>query len=409
MATAAVPGLEVRAAAAHSRRSQGGFDAVLLRATDERLLLIRVPRSQAAESEQSADLVALRALTTGIRNRLPFAVPVFVGQAPVDGTRAVVTDFISGAPRTADELTAHVPLAESVGFAVAAIHGLPGGFVGDAGLPRRSAAECRDDVVALIGRAADSGRLPSALLRRWEEATDDAALWRFEPTVVNGGLGADAILVDGDHVTGVIGWSNLSVGDPARDLHWLLTSRGQSADRALAAYQVAREGASDEHLPRRALLYAELELARWLLHGVDSRDESVIADAVSLLDGLVASVHDRSSEPLAADTGPILAVGDVERLLEATPRDHVPREAGGALLTDAYDFRDLQRVGEDQVGDLTAPIPLDLSDWGDASPSGRPAPERSAPDAPDPSAAESDPSAAESDPSDSPGQSRIDR
>lgn len=372
LATAAVPGLTVQAAGPHTRRVPGDFDAVRLIATDGRQLLIRAPRSQPAESEQSADLVALRSLTAGIRSRLPFEVPVFVGQAPIGGTRAIVTDFIHGTQHSADELTADSRLAESVGLAISAIHSLPTGFVADAGLPRRSAAESRDEVVALVGRAADTGRLPAAILRRWEEATDDAALWRFEPTVINGALAAESLLVDDARVTGVIGWSRLAVGDPARDLHWLLTSRGQAAERALEAYLVGRDGAADEHLPRRALLYGELELARWLLHGVDTHDQAVVDDAVSLLDGLVATVHDRSSEPLAAQTGPIMTVGDVERMLDGTPRGHVPREAGGALLTDSYDFSDLERVGpaEPLPENATAPIPLDLSDWGDAAPNG---------------------------------------
>lgn len=370
LATAAVPGLVVQAVGPHTRHGQGEYDSVRLLADDGRQLLIRAPRSQAAESAQSADLFALRSLTAGIRSRLPFQVPLFVGQAPIDGTRAIVTDFIPGDHRSADELTAGMRLAESVGLAIAAIHSLPTGFVAEAGLPRRTAAESRDEVIALVGRAADTGRLPAALVRRWEEATDDASLWRFEPTVINGALAAESILVDGERVTGVVGWSSLAVGDPARDLHWLLTSRGQSAERALEAYVAGREGGADEHLARRALLCCELELARWLLHGVDARDDAIIEDAVGLLDGLVATVHDRSSEPLAAQTGPIMTVGDVERMLDGTPRGHVPREAGGALLTDSYDFSDLERVGEIErpSPDATAPIVLDLSDWGDAAP-----------------------------------------
>lgn len=372
LATAAVPGLEVRAVRAHSRKSHGAFDAVLLRSTDDRMLVLRVPRSQAAESEQSADLVSLRALTPGIRSRLPFAMPEFVGQAPVDGTRAVVTTFVPGAVRSADELTEHDGIATSVGLALAAVHALPTGFIADAGLPRQTADESHDAVVDLIDRAADTGHLPAALLRRWEEATDDAALWRFRPTVVNGALAADSLLVDGDAVTGLVGWSALAQGDPARDLHWLLTSRGAAAERALDAYFAARSGEADGHLPQRALLYGELELARWLLHGVEVRDDAIIADAVGLLDGLVESVHDRSSEPLSPETGPILTVGDVERLLDETPRDGLPREAGASLLTDSYDFSELERreAGERDTApfDATAPIPLDLSDWGDASP-----------------------------------------
>jgi aminoglycoside phosphotransferase (APT) family kinase protein len=390
LATAAVAGLEVRAARAHTRDAGGAFDAVELHSTDGRRLLIRAPRTQTAESEQSADLVALRALTPGIRSRLPFAVPQFVGQAPIGPTRAVVTEFIPGAVRSADELTANPALAADIGRAIAAVHSLPPGFIGDAGLPRRTAAEVRESAVAVIDRAADTNRLPSALVRRWEEATDDDTLWRFAPTVVNGQLGAESLLVEGDHVTGILGWAALAQDDPARDLHWILTSTGAAAEEALAAYVSARSGGADAELARRALLHAELELARWLLHGIDTRDDAVVDDAVGLLDGLVASVHEHSSEPLTSDTGPVLAVAEVERLLDETPRDVVGRDAGSAMLTDSYDVEELRRHLEGDRAedadapagappmDATAPIPLDLSDWGDASPPANSARDRTA-------------------------------
>jgi len=382
LATAAVPGLEVRRARAHTRRSHGGYDSVELVSADGRRLVIRAPRSQNAETEQSADLVAIRAMSPGIRSRLPFRIPEFVGQAPIDGTRAIVTEFLPGSVRTADELTEREGLAVSVGSAIAAIHALPGGFIGEAGLPRESADEARDGVIELVGRAADTGHLPAAILRRWEQATDDEALWRFRPTVVNGTLTSDSILVADESVTAIIGWAALSVGDPARDLHWLLTSRGAAAEAALDAYSAGRGGGADAHLPQRALLYGELELARWLLHGVAQHDAAIIDDAVGLLDGLVESVHDHSSEPLSPETGPILAVGDVERLLDDTPRDRLPREGGATLLTDSYDFSELERreAGErpDVPLDATAPIPLDLSDWGDAAVPPEPVPQREA-------------------------------
>lgn len=386
LATAAVAGLEVRAARAHTRGTSGAFDAVELHSTDGRRLLIRVPRSQTAEAEQSADLVGLRALSAGVRSRLPFAVPEFVGQAPIGPTRAIVTEFIPGDVRSADELTADPALAGAVGRAIAAIHALPAAFIGEAGLPRRSAEQAREAAVEVIDRAADTGRLPAALVRRWEEATDDDTLWRFAPTVVNGQLGADSFLVEGDRVSGVIGWSGLAQDDPARDLHWVLTATGDAAEETLAAYVTARAGDADAELARRALLYGELELARWLLHGVDTHDAAVVDDAVGLLDGLVARVHDHSSESLTTDTGPVLAVTDVERLLESTPRDTAAREPGTSMLTDSYDVEELRRHLEGSDGvrgegsdsdrsegrptlDETAPIPLDLSDWGDADPS----------------------------------------
>ncbi|MCD1571875.1 phosphotransferase [Agromyces mediolanus] len=370
LATAAVPGLEVRAVRVHTRNSGGSYDAVRLRSSDDRELLIRVPRDQTAETEQSADLLALHALSDGVRAMLPFELAEYVGQAPVDGTRGVVTTFVPGLGRTADELTGSDPIAESVGLAIAAVHNLPTGFIGEAGLPRRTPGEVRDEVVALVGRATDTGHLPAALLRRWEEATDDESLWRFQPTVVNGQLSADSFLVLEDTVTGIVGWSELGQGDPAVDLHWLLTARGGSAERALETYLLAREGGADPHIPQRALLYGELELARWLLHGVEQRDDATIADAVGMLDALVESVHDRSSEPLSPETGPILTVGDVERMLDRTPQLDAQREPAGAMLTDSYDFTALRRREADAEPDasMTAPIPLDLSDWGDAAP-----------------------------------------
>src|SRR6218665_168018 len=133
-------------------------------------------------------------------------------------------------------------LGEWIGQRTAAIHALPPGFVIESGLPQHRATNARSTVIELIGRAADTGRIPAALIRRWEEATDDAMLWHFHETVVNGTLSADSILVYGHTVVGVVGWSGLSVDDPARDLHWLMTSSGTATEHALTTYLAARGG-----------------------------------------------------------------------------------------------------------------------------------------------------------------------
>jgi macrolide phosphotransferase len=327
LATNAVPELDVAHARNHSLAGDGLFDSALLVTRDEKELIIRVPTSQAAETEQSADLVALRALTTGNRSRLPFDVPVFVGQAPFEGTRAVVYERLPGASYDADALTGHEGVSGSIGRAIAAIHGLPSAFIGDAGLVQQSAQECRTATIDLIDRAANTGKLPAALLRRWELATDDDALWQFAPTVIHGSLTADSFLISDDAVCGVLGWSGLSVGDPARDLNWLLAARGDAAETAVATYSAARQG-NDPLITQRAMLYAELELARWLLHGVDSHDEAIVEDAVSMLDGLVDNVHSHTMNSLSPETGPILSVSDVESMLKDTPRTQATGSAG---------------------------------------------------------------------------------
>lgn len=353
LATSAVPELDVVATRAHSRGTHGDFDAAVLSVRDGSELIVRVPRKQSAENEQSADLVALRALTTGVRARLPFSVPEFVGQAPAGGTRAIVYGFLHGDAIDAEDLHHNAALAHSLGRSIAAVHSLPTSFISDAGLPQQSADECRADTVALIGRAADTGKLPAALLRRWEQATDDTALWQFAPAVIHGRLSADSFLAIDDTVTAVLGWGELQVGDAARDLNWILTAHGEGGETTLSAYTASRGGGIDRLLAQRALLYAELELARWLLHGVESHDDAIIDDAVHMLDGLVETVHSHSSTPLSAATGPILAVDDVEQLLTQTPRAQgaaalrdAATASSSAMHTDSYEQSEFELYAE---------------------------------------------------------------
>lgn len=317
LATSAVDGLDVVGAQPFGSRG-GDFDSALLTGRDGRHWIVRIPRSERAEQEQSADLVALRALSTGVRARLPFTVSTFAGQAPVDGTRAVVFEFVYGAKVPLRQIG--LELAASIGSAVAAMHALPPSVAMDAGLPVRSAIEELRDVVALLDRAAATGLVPAALQARWERATQESALWQFTPTLVNGSLASDSFLSADDRVTGVLGWHALRVGDPASDLQWIAGSgRHDLADAAFAAYSRGR-GSVDRHLRERAGLLAELEVARWLLHGVATRSTQVVDDAVGMLSELVDDVQKDLMSPFAErSTGP-LDVSEVEELLERTAR-----------------------------------------------------------------------------------------
>ncbi|TDW30923.1 phosphotransferase family enzyme [Cryobacterium psychrophilum] len=341
LATSAVSGLDVARTRRHSSGAHGLFDSALIVCTDDRTLIIRVPNTQAAETEQSSDLVALRALTAGNRSRLPFDVPDFVGQTPVSGTRAIVYELLAGDTFDADALTGHAGVAGSIGRAIAAIHGLPTAFANTAGLPQQTAEECRTAAIDVIDQTADTGYLPAALLRRWETATDDDALWQFAPTVIHGSMSADSFLITDDSVSGVLGWSGLCVGDPAHDLHWLLSARGDAAETAIVAYTTARQ-IGDSRITQRAMLYAELELARWLLHGTATRDQSIVDDAVVMLDGLVETVHSHTMHPLSPDTGSILDVSDVESMLNQTPRRPHDHDQHTSMHTDSYNFADLE-------------------------------------------------------------------
>lgn len=319
LATAALPGIEVVGCRSLSSGMGNRYDTAVVEARDAHWYVLRIPLKQSAESEQSAELVALGALSEGARSRLPFAVPVYRGQTPVGPTRAVLYDFVSGTALTAEGLTSDADLATSVGKAIASIHSLPTSVVSSAGLPSRTAAESRADVRDLLASAAATGRVPNALVERWNSAVNDDALWQFVPRVTNGQLAADSILIEHNQVAGIIGWSGLSVDDPAKDVFWLLSARGTHAHLAIESYLTFMREGTDSRFERRCRLYSELELLRWLMHGLEQRDEAIIADAVNLLDSLVQRVHDEALSPVSGATGPIMTIGEVERLLDQTP------------------------------------------------------------------------------------------
>lgn len=317
VATSAVDGLDIVGTAPLGSPT-GAFDTALLHGRDGGRWVIRVPRSPSAEAEQSADLGALRALTPGVRSRLPFAVATPLGQAPLGPTRAIVYEFLDGAPASLGRLD-HA-LAASIGEAIAAIHGLPTSLVTDAGLPTSTPGQSRRETLDIVDRAVATGVVPIALQQRWMRAVEDAELWQFSPVVVNGTLRAASFLAAERRVSAVLGWHALQLGDPARDLAWLLAAPGDGiADTALGSYARHR-GSVDRQLRERAALLAELELARWLLHGMAAHDTATVDDAVEMMSRLI----DRISQ---ADTGSIrkapepLDVTEVEELLARTARN----------------------------------------------------------------------------------------
>lgn len=355
LATSAVADLQILGAGPFGHGTTGDFDSALLRTGDDRELVVRVPANERAASEQSVELIALQAMTAGIRSRLPFEVPTVVGQGSTRGTRVVVYNHLPGYNVDAADIPAGDGAATSIGAAIAAIHALPGSFVAEVGLPHLTAEECRNEARSVIERAASTRQLPTAVRKRWTDAAADDSLWQFQPTVIHGSLGADSfILTDhevGPIVTGVLGWGSLRVGDPARDLHWL-SGAGEAAESVLAAYRSSATRSPDRLLLQRSMLHAELELARWLLHGVDARDQAIIDDAVGLLDGLVDHVLGDLMNPLSNTTGPILAVSDVEDMLSRTPQSSAPAGSSGiGMQTDSYDRSELEAVfGRDAEG-----------------------------------------------------------
>jgi macrolide phosphotransferase len=361
--TAAVPGARIVAAGALTDGAAGRFDSAVVVLDDGRRLAVRVAATVDAAEQLRAEARALAALTDGVRAVLPFAAPVALGQTVVDGSPALVTDLIDGWHVDAAQIPDGRGVATALGAALAAVHALPVAVVRSEGLPVRTSDQVRDETRRLIDRAAASGHLPRTLRARWMTAIDADSLWEFETVVVLGGVDAGAFVFTGDddlRVSGLIDWHGLSVGDAAADLHWLAAARVAAAT-VREAYAAASVRAGDAHLTERSRLYAELEFAKWLVHGLESDDHDVVADAASLLASLDESTRGEDLTPVRHSD--VQAAMDV---LDRVPAAATPR-GDTSLQTDAFDRADLSAFGDIETGETRDD--LAVVD-GDADPAG---------------------------------------
>jgi len=334
--TAAVPGADVVGARALSSDGDARFDSAVATLADGTEVAIRAANDDETASELAKESLALRALTPGARSMLRFSAPEHLGDGRVGDTRALVTTLLPGFQIDAADVPSGPGAAVAIGKAIAGVHALPVSVVRNAGLAERSPAEARDDVRLLIDRAASTGRVSARLTVRWREAVEADDLWRFESAVTLGGAHAESFLFADDdergpRVTGIVGWHALSIGDPAVDLAWLTMAADARSD-VLDAYASATLRAPDAGLSTRARLLAELELARWLLHGHDTHRADIVDDAAQLLDALADGIHD----DLAPRAGAGAGVDEAMSALDRVPPTGATR-IDTSMQTDTYD------------------------------------------------------------------------
>ncbi|MFG6502556.1 phosphotransferase [Microbacterium sp. P05] len=335
--TAALPGAGVVGVAPLTETGAGRFDSAVVRLDDGREVVVRTPTDEESAAELAAESRALRALTPGVRAVLPFAVPEVLGEVGSGTARVLVIDRLHGYRVDPAHLPKGPGVAPAIGGALAEVHALPPSIVRTDGLPVRTPEQVRDDVQRLLDRAESTRRIPDGLLQRWRRALAVDELWRFESAVVLGGAtSASVLLADDDSatVTGMLDWAGLSVGDPAVDLRWL-ASAPTAADDVFEGYSRSSSRAPDALLRERARLYAELEFARWLVHGHEEGRNDVVADAVALLEALADGVR---GDDLVPEQGVNVDVDVAAALASATRLPTSGTDATDtSMQTDAYD------------------------------------------------------------------------
>ncbi|MGM0386002.1 MAG: phosphotransferase [Actinomycetota bacterium] len=329
LATVAIPGLDVVATRAPQRTTTDyRYCGVLDDAG--RHWVVQAPLHASAAIALDAEAEVLRQLVGAVRDdALPFDVANPEGFAPLpEGRRVMVYRELPGRELDIDALRPGPGPSVSLGRAIAAIHELRGTLIADSGLPVYDAASYRSRRLAEVDDAARTGKVPPVLLNRWELALEDIALWRFRATPVHGDLAPENVLMANGQVVAVVNWSNAHVGDPAEDLAWLYAAAPEeSLDTLEEAYAMGRSEPPDPHLVSRALLYSELAVTRWLMHGVRIESSEIIADAEGMLTTLARQVED--SAPIGhvePTVRPVIEVDTDEIATDEVGTDEVDAE-----------------------------------------------------------------------------------
>lgn len=300
IATAAVPGLAPTGVA--SLPDDGNdFDSVLIVDAAKNRWRVRSPRHEEASVRLETELAALRAFSAGIRASLPFQLPSVAGTVRQGPLRTFVYNHVPGKQYSLEDLVAQGSrCARDLGSVMAAIHSMPSSAIDRADLPSYSAEQVRQRRLNELDAAATTGMIPSRLLRRWEHALEDVALWRFNATVIHGDLHEDQLLVQDAKVVAVTGWTDLQVGDPADDFAWLAAVHEQSfAEAAFESYVAVRGDRADPHIMRRAALAAEFALAQWLVKAIAGGDAERIAEAKVMLEELDSDIAEYGGQPIS--------------------------------------------------------------------------------------------------------------
>lgn len=194
--------------------AEHGTDHWLFRLGDD--LVARMPRIGWAADQAVSDARWLPGLAAHVPVELP--VPRALGEPSADYPfRWSVAPWLPGAPPTSTNVEP-VVLADELAAFVGALHAVdatdgPARTGTERGAPVRSWDESVREAIVLAGNRID-GR---AALAAWEhclEAPDHDG----PPVWIHGDLLAGNLLVDGGHLTAVIDFGALGVGDPAPDL-----------------------------------------------------------------------------------------------------------------------------------------------------------------------------------------------
>jgi hypothetical protein len=264
-----------------------------------RIWVVRLALHAAAEAGQESELALLKLLAgASSGGALPFEVPRPRGSAALaGGGKAIVYAALPGVPVVMELMDPGPGIAESLGRAIGAFHELPPSIVRDAGFVCYTPSEYRTHLVSEVDDAVRTGHVSPRLEARWSERLDRDSWWVFAPVPIHGDMAAEHLLEHGGRISAMTDFASVQVSDPAEDLAQLLAPLPPDvAGSIVGAYRRRRADLDDPHLEDRAAFLGEIAIIRWLRHGIDLGDQTIIGDARGMLADLDQSVREEEAQ-----------------------------------------------------------------------------------------------------------------
>jgi macrolide phosphotransferase len=220
-----------------------GLDFQVATGTDESgtMWLLRIPRRPSVWQRAEQEARTLQFL----KGRLPVAVPDWRIATPeliayplLTDKTAITVDPTTWTPTWNIDQNSET-FVKSLGETLAVLHNLPAEEATAAGIKAPTIDEIRAAFAQNVDRVKDELGISPGLEQRWRRWIDDDTSWPDFTVLIHGDLYVGHILVgDDERVTGIIDWTEATMGDSSHDFSGHLKGFGeQGLNRLIEAYE----------------------------------------------------------------------------------------------------------------------------------------------------------------------------
>ena len=218
--------------------------------------------------------------------------------SPTGTTAVAVMTHCPGRIRPLHLLTMNECTA--AGTAIGAIHRVRPDFLKTHGYPAFSTAQIAAQLRGWIKRLRMDGHVPKEITDSWASIVATDGLWSFETCTVHGGFSDGDLLYSGSGLSGVYGWQDMQVNDPARDLAWIFAKLdGSRRNAVIAAYGRMMGARLDDLIMLRANLWLQMEQVGEFITALDHADNERIIQFKAQVERLAQQLGDHEQDQRA--------------------------------------------------------------------------------------------------------------